>query len=419
MKIFENTPQGRDLLISKLQAYTSGDVLVKKKTSRSTTIVVYVETKARADRRKLLKKIAKDFQKEGYDAKFKDNYGSGMLLVGAYIAILCKPVMLRNGLRPINFHLNGTNLKFNSYVQTLLKAIENNQEINDELSEYLSLLVNYEAYPRRRKYEDRKRIEELFADPNVFRYKAKIATEFGECLGSIKVVSAGYFGAVAGDLSSRILYPTNPSQRLLDFTVEDFRGKKISVSCKSGVQMKSSVVKPLDVLQLLGKKQNKWNQTTEYNVMLLLNKYSIVIGPLVVGCYLAGEFPNEFKGLGADQWGFLDMISDAKMTEKEVDGTDFVNQVFSDFKDYSHIQGQRTKLREISMVAVKSIEKLTKSKKLNVGDLFKDAIKGKVHYLKLKFSRTGIPIWDASVYANRLSLGMYGDSFFGKMGVVV
>jgi hypothetical protein len=160
------------------------------------------------------------------------------------------------------------------------------------------------------------------------------------------------------------------------------------ISAKSGKT--TNLVKPGDILSLINKTdklKKKWQNQLQYKIFEVLNNESIIMGPIAAVSFIypklitpkAIENTRGMLAKGYDDFNY-DLVGMAG----------FISQ-----NDYLKAKKKPT-LNEIMYECEKVIQSESKSK-LDFTEIFKDAIKNQVIYVKFELSSTGEPEWKAIV----------------------
>ena len=206
-----------------------------------------------------------------------------------------------------------------------------------------------------------------------------INKDFGEVLGPVAVYYSRLLSVkqISIPANMMIYVPERPNEPLMDYGI--YVGtKQYVISAKSGTT--TNVVKPKDILDLLGKnpkKVSKWKLKPEYKLLEMLAANSILLGPIKA---VAAAQPDLISPAVADK--ITGAASDLTGLSK------FVKQ-----NDYLSAKPKPT-LNEIMYECEKLIQKETKDGSLNMNAIFSDAIEEQVLYIKFELDAGGIPSWD-------------------------
>jgi hypothetical protein len=152
-----------------------------------------------------------------------------------------------------------------------------------------------------------------------------------------------------------------------------------TISAKSGTT--TNVVKPSDIISLLGKnpkKLKKWSSTKEYQLLQILSENNALTGPIKA---IAKFNPN--------------MISEKAANSVSKDSYD--EKAFAPFfaKNAYLKTKKKPTVNEIMYECEKIIQNQTKDGTFNMTNIFSDAIENQVLYVKFSLNtKTGVPDWE-------------------------
>ena len=278
-------------------------------------------------------------------------------------------------LKPQAFGL-GAPLTLTSYVTTLKTSIKNRGDIKGELQEYLLDLVDYVSS----------------GSGGLVGYKftelplASIRNDFGEAIGPIFCLKSGLINKNLGiNASSTISFPGSGAAQLLDYIISTST-KQIKVSAKS-----KGTANTLKMTSLVSQVNPKFQSTTEFQLMSIINSNSMNMGP-IQGCSLIGVISQQAAGSVGGLRGNDAVISDVS---KQL----FANLIMND----SELRNRKTiTLRNIAYVCEKKLVEYSKksmvSKKFT--EIVKDILDNEVFYVKLDIDN-GIPRFNVASTSDR------------------
>lgn len=207
-----------------------------------------------------------------------------------------------------------------------------------------------------------------------------IKKDFGEVIGPLAVYHKKLFKSKGIILSQnmRIDVPLRPNEPLMDYSIIDGT-KKYIISAKSGET--TNVVKPNDILDLIRKdpaKLKKWKNTKEYKVLDVLSKNSVLIGPIKAVSYMSPSLIKESEE-----------ISEQTFKISQVAG-------FANKNNYLKTKKNPT-LNEVMYECEKYIKDASVSGELDINEIFADAIRNVVIYVKFDISPMGNAEWTVVV----------------------
>ncbi len=279
-------------------------------------------------------------------------------------------------LKPQAFGLKDVHYPVTEYIKIVMDNIQDRKDIDGKTKAYLEALFTY--YSQAPNSKNLARVKATF-DKSI--RIADVEKDFGEVLGPIAIIKHGLLAPYKVKLSSsaKIYVPSRPNEPLLDYSVID-GNRTYVISAKSGTT--TNVVKPDDILGLLKKNPKVlalWKSKKEYKILEALGNNSILAGPIVALAQL-GKIPKAAADEAvkvATNKGRLDPVP------------------FKDFiKSNTYLRGLRRAptLNEVMYEAEKMISDLSKTT-INFTPIFKDAIAGKVIYVKFSIKNDGPGVW--------------------------
>lgn len=324
-------------------------------------------------------------------------------------------------LQPKDLGITNKKIKLSQLKTQVSKALSKNKELNRPTKAYLDLLIDYFHKPDA-KIE--KKIASLY-ETNKKELASTIAavkTDFGEVLGGMACLSQKlmktFFPSVNFS-NGEIFYPPKQNEPLTDYSI--FVGKtqyNISAKIAGGT---SNPVKPQDIITLIDNSKvipkdrlKAIKNSLEYNLLKILGENSTLLGSGLALCTFkekasqsqktkmekyvpmstipsVSDFMSEFEDINTK-------INTQQYTSKIYSGKKFDKMISSAaFKNYA--KTHQTDLRRVTWADLVLffeyvIEKSSKdkSKAIDIGDLFIDAITSQVYYVKLDFNtKTGLP----------------------------
>jgi len=260
------------------------------KLANSKSIVVSSQYSSREDRKEVLRNLSKEL----VGSKFFDDNRSGYVKING-IRITCKPS--KNVWQQLKPNILGDDvtkivdqhIQFSSYYQRLINAIETTPKLNTLQKEYLTVLTEHTNHPTTISL---KRLQDVMVANVAALSINSINNDFGEALGPLAIVNRQLISIEAS--SASILIPASAKYPLLDYTIED-RFSLFRISAKSG--MITNTLKPRDLLSIVHQSKaltTRYRSTLQYQVMKLIDEYSIKQGPLEVAMFLKKRVDNLF-----------------------------------------------------------------------------------------------------------------------------
>lgn len=292
---------------------------------------------------------------------------------------IAKPGIKASGaasLKPQAFNVGEQKYSFSVYRKTVMDAIESRKDLSAPLRSYIGALFDYYSGGKTTKQQ----ISKIFSNVKGSIPINDINKDFGEVLGPVAILEEGLFRKVKINLnkgSTKIYIPSRPNEPLMDYAVI-MGDQQYTISAKSGTT--TNVVKPPDIINLISKnpkKLRKWSKTKEYKVLELLAQGTVVSGPVSVIAYL---YPNLIDSAAANT----------------ITKTSYDEKLFSKFiskNEYLKKKKSPTAI-EIMYECEKMIQNETKTKSLDMSDIFSDAIEDQVFYVKFEVDASGIGLWE-------------------------
>lgn len=328
---------------------------------------------------------------------------------------------MATNLKPANLITTNKVVSVQKITSDLNKNIPENSE--DPITTYLKLLVEMYSSPSK---NTEKQIKDHYGKnrQKINAEMSSIKNDFGEILGGIATVNQNLLNKFYSKINftgGNLEYPIAQNEPLKDYSV--FVGdKEFIISAKiSGAT--SNTVKPQDIMKLIDKSftmsaQSKKDlqNTLEYKVLDILGTENTLKGPVKAIAYICTHLKDNkkkmalrtiidvvsFPNLGSAE-GELSKINQnvntSKKTSNPYKGKTFAGILKSkQFAAYaaSRSVGDPPTWADIVLFCEQAIEKMTKTKILDFGELFLDAITSQVHYVKLSVdTSTGIPKFEA------------------------
>lgn len=310
------------------------------------------ETKAYDEKGKTLYNIPKGemvtvLESKEYTSKLKcvDKNGD---MIYVPMADLVKPGSKHSGatsLKPQAFNLVTSNpISIDAYLTLLKNSLDERTDLSSEVKSYLLLLTLYWSGDT----SISTKLNEVFSANKASLPINDINKDFGEILGPIAIIKRNILKTkvVGGNSitnSTQIYVPARPNEPLLDYKIGDY-----SISAKSGNT--TNTVKPSNILDLLEKDKkdkDKHIRTKQYQILKILQDNTALDGPPKALEYYLGS--DKYK-----QW----------------------------ISNNLYLKGKKTYTQnELMYEAEKELARLSKSS-LSFIDIFTDAIKNKIIYVK-------------------------------------
>lgn len=256
-------------------------------------------------------------------------------------------------LKPQAFNvITATPIQITEYKKRLLEALAERTDLAGPIKGYLTEIVHFWSG----EYAAKTRASKLYARIKNDLPINDINKDFGEVLGPLAVMKHNILAGTGHErdvnATSGIYIPARPNEPLMDYKVGS-----VVISAKSGTT--TNTVKPGDILGLLRKNdalKRKYQKTTEYQLLAMLDAGSALQGPISAAQWLLGD---KF-----DSW----VSNNTYLKNKK--GKYTTNELMYECEKYLQAE--------------------TKTGALNFTKLFSDAIKGSVVYVKYQLDETGV-----------------------------
>lgn len=322
----------------------------------SQSIILFGSTRSRSDKKQVLIELAENLK--SYGAKYIPDKGTGYVAVGG-AKIMLKPDRASGGisLRSNSLGNNITkiadkDIPFQSYYGSLVTAINTTTKFSDLQKEVLMVLAEEASSPSQ---ETKQKVRNTLRNVGQTLPIAAINNDFADVLGPLAVVNRGLLPINAG--SAVVKVSGTSDEALVDFTINDGTSE-YKVSTQSGTT--TYIETPDDLIDAIEKDgmtgqsfyYNKWSKTPQYKVLKIIQHATMNQGPIEAAIWLRDN------GYAA----YFTWLKNAEYSEE-------VRQRCEDT------------LVKISAEA------------LNFTDIFADAIKTKVYYVRFRLSITGDMEW--------------------------
>lgn len=317
-----------------------------------------------------------------YDSKAAISVKKGRSYISVRVPFdnIAKPGVKSSGassLKPQAFGVSDSvKYSIDDYTKLISNNIEERKDLSPELKVYLKALVDHSA----EKITDSK-LSKIYNEVSSDLPLNDIKKDFGEVIGPIAIFKKKLFANKKITLSTRakVQVPLRPNEPLMDYAIIDGDQTYI-ISAKSGET--TNVVKPKDIIDLIGKKDKtlkKWKNSKEYNVLNLLAENNTLIGPI--------------KAVGFMEPNLIDYenVGDTARNFNQESVGNFINQ-----NEYLSKKTKPT-INEIMYECEKYIQKKSSSGDLDINSIFADAILSSVIYVKFDISSNGTGSWDVIV----------------------
>jgi len=236
----------------------------------------------------------------------------------------------------------------------------------------------------------------------------RVKTDFSEALGPFALISYDLLEKCCKlkynmALNTKAWFPDLPNYPLMDYGIVTGTGnnEKMIVVSHKAKPGSTNVVKPKDVLELLGKQKpvlNKWKSTHQYKLLKILDENPILIGGVAAAFYIVDNFSsakNKYKGI--DRKAVNDFMSKGNNYDQKL-WTTFIanNETIANLKKENKPAVAKGKVTAdaIRYACEKIVEKETvKGSSIPMTSIFVDAIKNQVYYSIFKQGSDGIPSW--------------------------
>jgi hypothetical protein len=293
---------------------------------------------------------------------------------------IAKPGIKASGaasLKPQAFNVGDQKYVYSVYRKTVMDSIESRKDLSGEMRSYLFALFDYYSGGKTTKQQ----IAKIFAGVKNSIPLNDINKDFGEVLGPVAILEENLLSRYKITIakgSTKIFVPSRPNEPLMDYAL--YVGEKqYTISAKSGTT--TNVVKPPDIIALLSKNAKtlkKWEKTKQFQVLSILSQESIITGPIKAVAVL---YPNLLSQAAANS--VTKQNYDAKLFAKFISNNEYLKNK------------KNPTVTEIMYECEKILQQDTKNKKLDMTDIFSDAIENQVLYVKFQINSTGIGDWDA------------------------
>ena len=290
---------------------------------------------------------------------------------------IAKPGVKASGaasLKPQAFGVRDKRYSLAEYKKTVSDFIDDRKDLTGPVKTYLAALFDYCSGGKTTEAQ----LVKIFSLNKDDLPLNDINKDFGEVLGPVAAFASQLLKTKRITLPSnmQIYVPERPNEPLMDYGIY-VGDKQYVISAKSGTT--TNVVKPADILMLIGKnpdKVRKWQNKPEYKLLKMLADNSILVGPIKA---IAAISPELISQAAAD-----------KVTNSASDTTGFTT--FIRQNDYLKTKTKPT-INEIMYECEKLIQKETKDGSLNMNQIFSDAIQEQVLYIKFELDSRGLPKW--------------------------
>jgi hypothetical protein len=322
----------------------------------SSSIILYGSTKSRSDKRQVLIELAENLK--SYGAKYVPDKTTGYVAVGG-TKIMLKPDRAGGGisLKSNFFGSNITkivdkNISFGSYYTSVVTAINTTNKLSDMQKEVLLVLAEEAVNPSQ---ETKAKVKNTLKYVGQTLPISSINNDFAEVLGPLAVVNRGLLPIDASSATVRVAGTSD--EALVDYKITD-ASSEYKISTQSGTI--TNIEKPDDLVDAIEKNgmtdQNfyfrKWGRTPQYKVLKIIQRASMNQGPIEAAMWLREN--------GYDSY-------------------------FSWLKNAEYSEEVRQRCEE-------TLVRLS-AEALNFTDIFADAIKTKVYYVRFRVSLTGDMEW--------------------------
>ena len=267
-------------------------------------------------------------------------------------------------LKPRSFNIVDEEFTLSQYVETLIYSIDTKSDLSSELKSFLCSLTLYVA-------------GKTNENPEI-KFKQdfpvnSINNDFGEVLGPIQILSKDLLNLKKQ--KSRIYIPKKSNEPLMDYAIltDD---KSFSISAKSSASYSTNTVKATNIIDLIDKKEdtkNKYRLSDEYKVLSNISSGTLLSGPVLAARDLSETY-REFKGITEEA---------AKSVTKYSYSDDF-----SWFIKDNNLNNPSS--NELVYEIEKKIVQLSRDK-LNFTDIFVNAIRDSVTFMKFDIGTSGSP----------------------------
>jgi LysM repeat protein len=323
-----------------------------------TSIILYGSTRSRSDKKQVLIELAEILKSYGAQYAADKKTDSGFISLGN-TKIMLKPDRVAGGitLKSSFFGTNITkivdkNIPFSSYYSSVISAINTTNRLTDMQKEVLLILAEEASNPSQ---ETKTKVKNTLKYVGQTLPIASINNDFSEVLGPLAVINRGLLPI---DGSSAVVKVAGSSdEALVDYKITDGQSE-YKISTQSGTI--TNIQTPDDLINAIEKdgmtEQNfyfkKWGRTPQYKVLKIIQHATMNQGPIEAAMWLRD---NGYQS-------YFSWLRNAEYSEE-------VRQRCEDT------------LIKISTEA------------LDFTDIFSDAIKTKVYYVRFKLSFSGDMEW--------------------------
>lgn len=235
----------------------------------------------------------------------------------------------------------------------------------------------------------------------------RVKTDFSEALGPFALIRYDLLEKIGMNynlaMNTKSWFPDLPNYPLMDYAVVTGTGnnqKQITISHKAKPGS-TNVVKPKDVLELLGKQApvlRKWKTTHQFKLLEILNSRPILLGGVEAAGYIVKNFSKAAKKYqGLTKKAVDNFLARGNNYDQKL-WTTFIanNETIENLKKQKKPAVAKGKVTAdaIRYACEKVVEKETVSGgSIPMTDIFVDAVKNQVYYSIFKFGSDGIPSW--------------------------
>lgn len=294
---------------------------------------------------------------------------------------------------------------------------------DDPITTYLQLLIDMFNSPSK---NIEKQIKEHYTKnkQKINAEMGSIKTDFGEILGGIAAINQNLLGKFYSRVNfskGNLEYPIAQNEPLKDYSI--FVGDKEYVISAKISGATSNTVKPQDIMKLIDKsstispqRKRELVSTLEYKVLDILGTENTLKGPVKAIAFICQNIKDNKKKMALKS--IVDVVAFPKLGQAESElskistnintskktSNPYKGKIFTgilkskQFAAYSSTRGvgDPPTWADIVLFCEQAIEKMSRTKVLDFGELFLDAITSQVHYVKLSVdSSSGIPKFEA------------------------
>jgi hypothetical protein len=322
----------------------------------SSSIILYGSTKSRSDKRQILIELAENLK--SYGAQYVSDKATGYVAIGG-TKVMLKPDRAGGGMS-LKSNFFGSNITkivdksipFGSYYNSVVAAINTTNKLSDMQKEVLLVLAEEAVNPSQ---ETKAKVKNTLKYVGQTLPISSINNDFAEVLGPLAVVNRGLLPIDASSATVRVAGTSD--EALVDYKITD-ASFEYKISTQSGTI--TNIEKPDDLVDAIEKNgmtdQNfyfrKWNRTPQYKVLKIIQRASMNQGPIEAAMWLRDN--------GYDS--YFSWLRNAEYSE------------------------------EVRQRCEETLVRLS-AEALNFTDIFADAIKTKVYYVRFRLSLTGDMEW--------------------------